>query len=597
MWKNSGLLDAARWRRQLASKSGKNTMPKESLQKELEHVLREDLMFACQYWDIDVSGSDSGTKLVSLLAGKMKDKETRDRVFGTFSDREKDLLGMLALNKGAMSYDRLKPFRKIYSYGQLNQTERDLRKKGIIIRRLLSRLTDFGREVAEFKILDYLLPFLSDLFSEKPESSRELPKKARNITDDRDTLLLDMLLLASYLAKHEVRMTSSWEFPKREADQIRVAMSKPTEERFELVQKMARKAGVYVIVEEDRVVPGKIESLFSGKQDTVSRRFLLSSLGRTRAIWATPDQPTEYTMNLAICRLRESDKEEWIPIDEMKDWIRSELFIDAQPLKWVQVDADRVRLALETPLRLGLVEGAYRGKNLVAVKLTSVGEKVLAESSEEDIKADETFFVLPNFEVTAFTSEMDYYKVYQLMLFTEPSKTDIVSTYKITDKSVFEAIEIGLRESTMLEFLKEESSKPVPKNVHRSIKDWTSQTTFATVSDIMLFETETEREMEDLLLLNDFTKYVVRRIGPTAMIVSGDMDQLDEDLGEHKCNVRLEGKIAPPIDITPGTVVAEQVLLYGEHSVTDVPEACLGCPAIQSCNRIVRRKARVKKGT
>jgi hypothetical protein len=105
---------------------------------------------------------------------------------------------MLALNKGAMSYDRLKPFRKIYSYGQLNQTERDLRKKGIIIRRLLSRLTDFGREVAEFKILDYLLPFLSDLFSEKPESSRELPKKARNITDDRDTLLLDMLLLASY---------------------------------------------------------------------------------------------------------------------------------------------------------------------------------------------------------------------------------------------------------------------------------------------------------------------------------------------------------------------------------------------------------------
>lgn len=572
-------------------------MPKESLQKELEHILREDLMFACQYWDIDVSGSDSGTKLVSLLAGKMKDKETRGRVFGTFSDREKDLLGMLALNKGAMSYDRLKPFRKIYSYGQLNQTERDLRKKGIIIRRLLSRLTDFGREVAEFKILDYLTPFLSDMFSEKPEPSRELPKKARNITDDRDTLLLDMLLLASYLAKHDVRMTSSWEFPKREADQIRVAMSKPTEERFELVQKMARKAGVYVIVEEDRVVPGKIESLFSGKQDTVSRRFLLSSLGRTRAIWATPDQPTEYTMNLAICRLRESDKEEWIPIDEMKEWIRSELFIDAQPLKWVQVDADRVRLALETPLRLGLVEGAYRGKNLVAVKLTGVGEKVLAESSEEEAAADKTFFVLPNFEVTAFTSEMDYYKVYQLMLFTEPTKTDIVSTYKITDKSVFEAIEIGLRESTMLEFLKEESSKPVPRNVHRSIKDWTSQTTFATVSDIMLFETETEREMEDLLLLDDFAKYVVRRIGPTAMIVSGDMDQLDEDLGEHKCNVRLEGKQAPPIEITPGTAVAEQVLLYGEHTVTDVPEACLGCPAIQSCNRIVRRKARVKRAT
>ena len=217
------------------------------------------------------------------------------------------------------------------------------------------------------------------------------------------------------------------------------------------------------------------------------------------------------------------------------------------------------------------------------------------KEGEEEKEGDEAFFVLPNFEVTVFTSGMDYYKVYQLMLFTEPVKTDIVSTYKITDKSVFEAIEIGLRESTMLEFLKKESSKPVPRNVERSIKDWTSQTKFATVSDIMLFETETEREMEDLLLLDDFKKYIVRRVGPTAMIVTGDMDQLDEDLGEHKCNVRMAGKEAPPIEITPGTAIAEQVLLYGDHSVTDVPEACLGCPAIQSCNRVVRRKARTKK--
>ncbi|MFW9846007.1 MAG: helicase-associated domain-containing protein [Candidatus Thorarchaeota archaeon] len=570
-------------------------MAKEPLEKELGHILREDLMFACQYWDIDVSGSDSGTKLVSLLAEKMREKQTRDRVFATFSDREKDLLGMLSLSGGALSYDRLKPFRKIYSYGQLNQTERDLRKKGVIIRRMMSRVTDFGREVAEFKILDFLMPHLTKKFSKKPIPSNELPSKVRKITDDRDTLLVDMLLLLSYLKKHEVRMTSSWEFPKREADQIRAAMSEPKEERFELVQKMARKAGAYMIVEEDRVVPGKVEALFSGKQDEVSRRFLMSSLGRTRAIWATPDQPTEYTMNLAICRLRESNSEEWIPIEEMKDWIRSELFIDSQPLKWVQVDEDRVRLALETPLRLGLVEGAYRGKNLVAIKLTSVGERVLAEPEKNDAVSQETFFVLPNFEVTAFTSEMDYYKLYELMLFTEPVKTDIVSTYKISDKSVFEAIEIGIRESTMLEFLKNESSKPIPKNVVRSIKDWTSQTTFATVSDIFLFETESERNLEDLLLLEDFTKYVVRRVGPTAVIVTGDMEKLDEDLGEHKCNVRMTDKEEPPVEVSAGTAVAEQVLLYGDHGVTDVPEACLGCPATQSCNRVVRRKAKTKR--
>ncbi|MHA2380147.1 MAG: helicase-associated domain-containing protein [Candidatus Thorarchaeota archaeon] len=572
-------------------------MPKESLEKELEHVLREDLMVACQYWDIDVGSSESGTKLIALLAEKMRDEAVRERVFGTFTDRERDLLGMLTLNRGALSHDKLKPFRKIYSYGQLNQTERDLRKKGVIIRRTMARLTEFGREVAEFKVLDFFMPHFVELFSTKPEPSRELPKKAKTIIDERDTLLIDMLLLVSYVAKHEVRMTSAWEFPKREMDHTMSAMSKPTEERFELVQKMARKSGAYGIVEEDRVVPGKVASLFSGGQDVVSRRMLLSALGRTRAIWATPDQPTEYTMNLGICRLRESDQEEWISVEEMRNWIRSELFLDSQPLKWVQVDVDRVRLALETPILLGLVEGAYRGKNLIAVKLTQIGERVLNESAEEGSGASETFFVSPNFELTTFTSEMDYYKLYQLMLFTEPIKTDVVSTFKITDKSIFQASEVGLRESHILEFLKEESSKPVPRNVVRSIKDWTSQTTFATVSDVHLFETETERELEDLLLLDDFNEYVVRQVGPTAVIVSGNMEQLDEDLGEHKCNVRLVGKEAVLQPPTLGTTIAEQVLLFGDHSVTDVPNDCLGCPAIQSCNRIVRRKALAKKGT
>ncbi|UCH05667.1 MAG: hypothetical protein JSW05_05745, partial [Candidatus Thorarchaeota archaeon] len=107
--------------------------------------------------------------------------------------------------------------------------------------------------------------------------------------------------------------------------------------------------------------------------------------------------------------------------------------------------------------------------------------------------------------------------------------------------------------------------------------------------------TETERELEDLLLLNDFKKYLVRQVGPTAVVVEGDMEELDDTLAKHKCNVRLVGKEAVLHPPSPGTTIAEQVLLFGDHSVTDVPDDCLGCPAIQSCNRIVRRKALVKK--
>ncbi|MDF1540584.1 MAG: helicase-associated domain-containing protein [Candidatus Thorarchaeota archaeon] len=571
-------------------------MAKETLEKELDHIFREDLLFACQYWGIDVSGSTSGTQLTQLLAKRMKTKEARDRIFATFGEAEADLLGILTLNDGAMSYDRLKPFRKIYSYGQLNQTERDLRKKGIIIRRMMSRLTEYGREVAEFKILEFFLPHLKKYFSNKPNLTLEKPKKAKNIVNDRDTLLIDTLLLTSYLAKNEVKMTSSWEFPKREIDHIKTAMSESTDDRFELVQRIARKAAAYEIVDKDRVTPGRVHTLYAGKQDVVSKRILLSAVGRTRAIWATPDQPTEYTLNLVICRLRESNSEEWISVPEMRQWIRSELFIDGQPLKWIQITEERVGLALETPILLGLVEGAYKGKNLLGVRLTNVGESVITGKQMDFVEGQESFIVLPNFEVTVFTAEMDYYKLYQLMLIAEPVRTDVVSTFRLTEASIFNAVELGFRENDIIEFLEAESSKPIPTNVKRSIKDWTSQTTFASVSEVTLFETESEKELEDLLMIPEVNKYVDKRVGPAAAVILGDIDEFIEAMQEYKCHCTKLGPKILEEEPTQVSSVAEQVLMYGDQAASDVHEDCLGCPAIMSCNRVIKRKADAPRG-
>ncbi len=565
-------------------------MPKESLEGEIEHILREDLLYACQYWDIEVTGKDSGDSLIKMLAKRMRNPEARERIFGSLSDIERDLLGMLVLNDGAMSYDRLKPFRKIYSYGQLNQTEKDLRRKGIIIRRMMSRVTEFGREVAEFKVLDYFMPHLEEHFSARPEPQPEKPKKTKTVENERDALLIDMLLLIAHISKNEVRMTSAWEFPRREIDQIKAAMSNPTDERFELVQKTARKAGAYSIVEEDHVIANNPDVLFSGEQHQVARRILLASLGRTRAIWATPDQPTEYTLNLAICRLRESKAEDWVSLEELRDWIRSELFIDNQPLKWIQVNEERVQLSLETPLLLGIIEGAYRGKKLLAVRLTDIGAAVLLNKKPERPPVDETFFVQPNFDVTVFTAEMKYENLYRLMLITEPVRTDVVSSFKITGKSVFEAIELGLRADDILGFLERESSKPVPRNVARSIQDWTSQTTFATLSEVTLFETESKKDMDNMMIQPEFKKNVIRQVGPTAVVVRGDIEKLSEKLKDLKCMVEKRSEKGEEVK-TKDSEVAEHFLHYGgEQVVEDVPTDCEGCPAIQSCNKIVRRR-------
>ena len=254
-------------------------------------------------------------------------------------------------------------------------------------------------------------------------------------------------------------------------------------------------------------------------------------------------------------------------------------------------------MALETPILLGLIEAAYKGKKLLAVSLTDVGERVLKEKATQPKPAErETFIVQPNFDITAFTTEMEYQKLYRLLLITEPVRTDVVSTFKITERSIFEAIEIGVREKDLIGFLAAESSKPIPANVERSIRDWTSQTTFTTISEVSLFETETERDLELLMLIPEFEAQVVRKVGPTAVILTGDIDELSETLRKRKCMVKRARKEEEP-EVTAGTEITEQILLYGtEQVVEDVPWDCEGCPAIQSCNKIVRRKARAQRG-
>ncbi|TFH02561.1 MAG: hypothetical protein E4H14_17535 [Candidatus Thorarchaeota archaeon] len=191
---------------------------------------------------------------------------------------------------------------------------------------------------------------------------------------------------------------------------------------------------------------------------------------------------------------------------------------------------------------------------------------------------------------------MEYQKLYRLMLITEPVRTDVVSTFKITDKSIFEAIESGLRDKDLIGFLEKESSKPVPANVERSIRDWTSQTTVTTISDVTLFETETEKDLEELRYLPQFEKHVLRQVGPTAVIVTGNMEDLSEKLRKRKCMVNRNVETVT-VEETSGTEITEQVLLFGgEQTIEDVPWDCEGCPAVQSCNKIIRRRTRDKRG-
>jgi hypothetical protein len=97
------------------------------------------------------------------------------------------------------------------------------------------------------------------------------------------------------------------------------------------------------------------------------------------------------------------------------------------------------------------------------------------------------------------------------------------------------------------------------------------------------------------MLIPKFAEYVVRQVGPTAVVIRGDMETFTEDLKKHKCHIMRTGTTVEDSEKSPVSSIAEQVLIYGEQSDSDIADECLGCPALQSCNRVVRKKSRAKR--
>ena len=117
----------------------------------------------------------------------------------------------------------------------------------------------------------------------------------------------------------------------------------------------------------------------------------------------------------------------------------------------------------------------------------------------------------------------------------------------------------------------------------------------ADIEEVMLFETENEKDLDKMMLIPAFTKSIIRKIGPTAVVVSGDMEKFSDNLRKHKCMVQRKKQTQEP-ERSKSSTVAEQFLLYGEEpTLEDVPDLCAECPALQSCNKIIRRKGRTQR--
>jgi hypothetical protein len=167
---------------------------------------------------------------------------------------------------------------------------------------------------------------------------------------------------------------------------------------------------------------------------------------------------------------------------------------------------------------LGMVEFGMRGEEYAAMRLSSLGARVLGHAQWGE-NAGKVIIVNPDYEILLFP-EGNYYKIYtEIASFAVREKQDRITHFRINAESVKRAIMGGFEPKRVVELLERHSKTPIPQNVKFSILDWEKTVSRITISKPVLLEAEDEGTLKRVLSIAELARLVERDVSPKAVVL------------------------------------------------------------------------------
>jgi hypothetical protein len=217
------------------------------------------------------------------------------------------------------------------------------------------------------------------------------------------------------------------------------------------------------------------------------------------------------------------------------------------PLKLAEdfalVEGEWLAQVLGEPLSwLGLVELARDEKGRPqALRLTDLGFAALADQpSERELQqaahldqlaahSPETtraLLVQPNFDVLVLAPLENLPLLRQVDRFASQTSMGDVALYHISKDSVLRGLRSGLRGSDIVQTLRENNRVTVASNVVQTIEDWSTEFDRLILHEnTHLLETPDAATLDRLMSQPDVHRFVVRRLGSTFALVTGELAQ------------------------------------------------------------------------
>lgn len=184
--------------------------------------------------------------------------------------------------------------------------------------------------------------------------------------------------------------------------------------------------------------------------------------------------------------------------------------------------------------------------NAYAFKLTELASATFGPVDAAPAALSEpqhSLIVQPNFELLLL--QTDFPTLYQLLPFARVDQVEMVSRLTLTQESVRRGVEAGWGVERSLQTLREHSQKDLPQNVLYTMQDWGRFYKDATISQVLLLEVSNEAVADELCASAKFRALELRRLGPCAVLVEGQvsLQVLRNTLEKEGVILRVQGEI------------------------------------------------------
>ena len=173
---------------------------------------------------------------------------------------------------------------------------------------------------------------------------------------------------------------------------------------------------------------------------------------------------------------------------------------------------------LRTMHLLGIVDVAMKGDRPVAVRLSSLGGRVLGTTGAPS-EATRPILATPDFEVVVLPEGDVSDVVHRLDGFAQRVRTGDVVHFRFTRESIEAATAEGRKVEELVAFLAERARGPLPQNVLVSLRDWAAGVAFATLERGIVLRVVSKETLDRVLAVAGVKALLVRRLSDTEALL------------------------------------------------------------------------------